>query len=96
MTGCTQRFPQDNVKRGGVHDDWSTMFNQCCKTVFFSIHVHVHCRLKGGEAPWYHHLEETLVYIIYMYKKILYHYNIIMQSLIEGNVYASVQVEAEC
>ena len=42
------------------------MFCQwCCKTVFFTINIK---KLKGGGAPWYHPLGETLhVHCVYLY-----------------------------
>ena len=40
-----------------VHDVWSTMFNQCYKTVFLSINF----KIKGWRAPCYHSLGETLI-----------------------------------
>ena len=46
-----------------VHDVWSTMFNQCYKTVFLGINFElkdVGARLKGGGAPWYYPLGEIL------------------------------------
>ena len=52
--------PRINIKGGGVHDVWSTMFNQCYKTVFLGINFKlkdVGARLKGG---WYYPLGEIL------------------------------------
>ena len=40
-----------------VHDVWSTTFNQCYKTVFFSINF----KIKGLGVPCYHYLGETLI-----------------------------------
>ena len=52
-----------------VHDVWSKMFNPCYKTVFFSINIKIkgwEAILKGGEAPCYHSLGETLLHV-YVY-----------------------------
>ena len=56
-------YPGINIKGGGVHQ-WYMTFGQNVQSVFFSIIsiMGEGARLKGGGAPWYHHLGETLIH----------------------------------
>ena len=66
-----QCFHQD---KGGrvctpvVHDIWSTMFNQCYKTVFFSIN-YIIIIIKGGGVN-IHYLFNSFVIMTYIYHKL--------------------------
>ena len=52
------------IKCEGVHQWYMYMMvgQQCCKTVFQHKIKNGGARLKGGGAPWYHPLGETLIH----------------------------------
>ena len=55
-----QCSPRINIKCGGVHQWYMTFGQQCSIGVIKQCFSALTIKLKGGGAPWYHPLGETL------------------------------------